>query len=396
MRFAGTHATLGIAHFNLRALGALRHVWSCRVHGVLEDALLPEVRAASVDCLDTLTPRSAFPRPGRGGPLRRGLAHLRRRSSPFGASIPLPDAEYVLHPFFRALAPPGTPTLLCCFDVHLLDFPEKYGRHRDSLLRRYAESVGRAGAVVVPFPRPFRLLPSLVPASAAKVFLTVCPTLLGDVPLSEDVLRAVTARFAPPSGHRLVLYPGQLNAHKNHVGLVEAAAQLVKRGMPVTFLCPGSEKSPELTARIREEVRSFGLEERFQLPGFLASEEVRALYELCDMAISPSQAEGGNAIVQEAIHFGKPVACAGIDAAREHARWIGAAVPFFDPDDPADMARAIERVLDDPTSHAARNRAAQETVRGWTWERLARRYAEILDWLLAGAERRARPSPDAC
>lgn len=388
MHLAGDRATLGIAHFTASALGELRREWGWEVEVVVDDALLAEYGEDRRAFLDVITPRSEIAPRGRRPFWRRGLARLR--------PPPAPQAEYVPHPFFEALSRPPTPVLLCCFDLHIVDVPEKYGRHRDRLFQVYARSLARASAVVVPFPRPFRLLPSLVPGVADKLFLTACPTLLGDIPLREEVLRSVRERFGPPPGSRLLLYPGALHVHKNHVRLIEALSILIARGQRVTLVCPGSEHAPEATAAIREAIRSFGVEAHVVLPGFLSSEEVRGLYECCDLAVSPSHAEGGNAIVQEAIHFGRPVACSGIDAAREHVRFMGASVPFFDPDDAGDIARAIEGVLADPAACVAANRSARETVQSWTWERLARRYAEILDWLVAGADPRARPPAEVC
>ena len=377
MQLAGAQASLGIAHYTTRALAALRERGGWAIDGVADDPAALREAAPALAFLDTL----GRPRAGRGlgAALRRALSGSPAR----------PDAEYLPHPFSNALS--ETPVLLCCFDLFVVDAPEKYGRHRESRLRHYAESVARARAIVVPFPRTFRMLPSVFPAARGKLFLAACPTLLGDVPLRDEALRSVAERFRLRGDARLVLYPGALHHHKNHVGLIEAAALLVKRGLPVTFVCSGSETSPEVAARIRDALRSFDMEAHVLLPGFLPSEEVRALYEICDLAVSPSHAEGGAAIVQEAVHFGRPVACSGIDAAREHVRWIGADVPFFDPSDPADIARAIERALEDPGRQVAANRAARERVGSWTWEALAQRYAEILDWLADGAHPRARP-----
>jgi glycosyltransferase involved in cell wall biosynthesis len=387
MQIAGAYANLGIAHYTACALTALREGGAWAVDGVADDAVARTYRAADLDWVDTMTPRSALGGGGLGGALWRGISARRGAESLRSR----PDAEYLPHPFAKPLGAPRAPTLLCCFDLFVVDAPEKYGRHLESRRGHYAERVALADAIVVPFPRTFRLLPSVFPAAQGKLFRTACPTLLGDVPLREDLVRSVAARFRPDPAARLVLYPSALHQHKNHAGLIAAAALLVERGRRVTFVCPGSEHSPETTEPIRAAIRSFEMAEHVLLPGFLRSEEVRALYEICDLAISPSRAEGGNAIVQEAIHFGRPVACAGIEAAREHVQAMGAAVPFFDPDDPHDMARAVEEVLQDPGRHVAANARARETIRSWTWRRLAQRYAEILDWLVQGADPGKRP-----
>jgi glycosyltransferase involved in cell wall biosynthesis len=62
----------------------------------------------------------------------------------------------------------------------------------------------------------------------------------------------------------------------------------------------------------------------------------------------------------------------------------GDAAVYFNPDDPADIARAFEAALDEPTRADYRERGFAQLSR-YSWERCAERTYEVYQKALAGA-----------
>jgi alpha-1,3-rhamnosyl/mannosyltransferase len=82
----------------------------------------------------------------------------------------------------------------------------------------------------------------------------------------------------------------------------------------------------------------------------------------------PSFNEGFGLPVAEAMIRGTPVACASRGSLPEVG---GNAVLLFDPADPAQIARALERLLTDDAEVARLVAAGRERAAGFTWERAA-------------------------
>ena len=72
--------------------------------------------------------------------------------------------------------------------------------------------------------------------------------------------------------------------------------------------------------------------------------------------------------VLEAMVRGAPVACSDRASLPEVA---GGAALLFDPERPAEIARAIERLVADPTERARLTRAGHKRAAAFSWERSA-------------------------
>ena len=109
------------------------------------------------------------------------------------------------------------------------------------------------------------------------------------------------------------------------------------------------------------------------LTGHFPQESLPELYSAADACVFPSKTEGVGFPVLEAFACGIPVACANCGALPEIAQ--DAAV-FFNPDEPAEIAAAIERIvrLSSCANEDFRNelvKKAEERVAKYTWERCA-------------------------
>src|SRR5262249_20573285 len=109
------------------------------------------------------------------------------------------------------------------------------------------------------------------------------------------------------------------------------------------------------------------------LTGFVSDRDLAALYRSCELFVFPSLYEGAGLPILEAMTCGAPVAASGISAMPE---LLGDVRATFDPSDPADIARCISEVLDDPAMLDALRERSRKRAALYTWERVAQRTIE--------------------
>jgi glycosyltransferase involved in cell wall biosynthesis len=366
---------LGVAHFTLKTFAALRTYYginiTCNVAPEMLAAL--ERRTESWDelfnrhdCIPVniksfMDGRKVFPTFHTAGLVAGGAA-----------------IEYVPSHFLRHMS--MLPKVVICFDIHLFDVPWKYADW-NYYFQLLTSNLKGASAIIVPFLRPFRKLPTLIDGIEDKIFYTDCPTLLADTPLEKRVVDDVRQRYKRSERTKVLIYPAQLQAHKGHKNLIAALAILRERGNDIHLICPGSDFQAEITEGLKDHAAKLGMTEHVTFPGYLSSGEVRALYDICDAVVSPSLAEGGNMIAQEAIAFGRPVACADTEPSREQVRLMQARVPLFDPECPTAIADAIYDLIANSKDYLAANAQARKLIQNWTWEKVAERCMETFHWV---------------
>lgn len=285
--------------------------------------------------------------------------------------------ELLLHHFQVPVT--KCPYVVITHDLHIWDVPWKYNdikrKHRD-----LSKLIGGAAAVITEFPRTYYDLPKVLPNVPNALFLSVSPSMRKPTSTSQDMHAAVTEKYKLQRGAPLVLYPAQLQLHKNHLSLFKAVKQVLRQQPALRVVCCGSEKQEKITNSLREALCELELIGTVFLPGRVSDEELQALYERADLVVSPSLAEGGAYIALEAIEQGKKVAVAAIRPALLHLRLMNAHIPTFDPLDIDCMANTITAALAE--SHS--NTTALATIKSWTWELAASQYAEVLQWVHAG------------
>jgi phosphatidylinositol alpha-1,6-mannosyltransferase len=184
----------------------------------------------------------------------------------------------------------------------------------------------------------------------------------------------------------LLLTVARLVPRKGHLVVLEALRQLA---FPVCWLVAGDGPMREqLACAIVES----GMEGRVCLIGEVSNEELRALYQACDIfVLSPEEqrqgprldSEGFGLVFLEAAACGKPAIASAISGCSEaviHGE-TGLLVP---PGDPKALAAAIERMAFEPGLAALLGFGALASVRAASgWPRAARQIGEIYDDLVA-------------
>jgi glycosyltransferase involved in cell wall biosynthesis len=283
------------------------------------------------------------------------------------------DLLIQIHQFQRRLL--DLPTVLVVHDVHAYDVGWKYAGLRRKTVWSLHKNLIRADAVVSHFPHTIARVVEVEPLAAGKTRLTVCPSLIADFELDAGTVDTVRRRFRLDDGRPTILYPAQLQLHKNHWNLLTAVYELQREGNEIRLICPGGIAQPESWgATLEQRISYLGLSD-VHFPGYLLGRDVRALYVLATAVVSPSLAEGGAYLAQEALAHDRAAACSAIPAALAHLERMSLDIPTFDPYDADAIAMALRKVVDDPDGIVAGYGPAHEMVAGWTWDRLA---AEVL------------------
>lgn len=157
---------------------------------------------------------------------------------------------------------------------------------------------------------------------------------------------------------KFFFYPAQFFQHKNHVGLAKAVA-LLKQELPDIYVVAAGNTEQNGYATFMDIVKKEGLEENFLMPGYLPIEELVWLYRHARALVMPTYFGPTNVPPMEAMALGCPVAISGIYAMPEQC---GDAALYFNPDDPADIAKILRKLwTDDILYQELREKGLQRT-----------------------------------
>ena len=210
---------------------------------------------------------------------------------------------------------------------------------------------------------------------------------------SDEAIARVRERYQ--LNHPLVLYVGNIKPHKNLVRLIEAFAELRRRGFDELKLLIIGDEISKLPA-LRRAVHSHKLHKHVRFLGYLADETLAILYRLASVFVFPSLYEGFGLPPLEAMASGTPVVTSNVSSMPEVT---GDAAVLVDPYNVESIVDGIARVLTDPALAAELRRKGIARAREFSWERSVERTraavpgsmrtALIHDWLtgMRGGER---------
>jgi rhamnosyl/mannosyltransferase len=225
-----------------------------------------------------------------------------------------------------------------------------------AIYRPFVERIlRRAAAVVVGTPAHFRSS-EVLPAAGVQ-------DKLAQVPYGVDFSRFAhagpgVAQIRRRFGERIVFALGRHVYYKGFEFLLEAMAAL-----PDAHLILGGEGP--LTGELRARAADLGVATRVTFVGEIPDEQLADFYFACDVFCMPSvePAEAFGLVQVEAMACGRPVVCCelhnGVTYVNRHNE-TGLVVP---PRQPAALADALRRLLDDVTLRVRLGNAAAERVR---------------------------------
>jgi len=184
---------------------------------------------------------------------------------------------------------------------------------------------------------------------------------------------------------RFILYTGGDDFRKNLEGAVRSFADVsgaVRRQVQLVIACAMGDRSRSQLLRLAAKV---GLTESdVVLTGYVATEDLLALYRLCDAFIFPSLYEGFGLPVLEAMSCGAPVLGSDNSSIREI---IGRSDALFDPRRASDLAAKLTKVLIDEGYANDLRRHGLARAQDFSWQRSA----EYAVSALVAAHQRASP-----
>jgi glycosyltransferase involved in cell wall biosynthesis len=202
-------------------------------------------------------------------------------------------------------------------------------------------------------------------------------------PVSDSCQRAAVLE-AHQIEQPYLLYTGGINPRKNIIALLKAFALLCPSHPQLQLVIVGK---PQWRATPLEAAsQQLGIAERIRLVGYVADADLPTLYRAASCFVFPSLYEGFGLPPLEALACGTPVVCSNSSSLPEV---VGDAALLVEPHDISGLARAIERVLDEPELAAELRARGLRRAAGFSWERTARITVEIYQAALRRAGQKA-------
>jgi glycosyltransferase involved in cell wall biosynthesis len=174
--------------------------------------------------------------------------------------------------------------------------------------------------------------------------------------------------------------PGTKNTRKNFGGMIEAYKRCRNQvGFKHKFVVAGKD-----CYRFSEEynIRNGGLEKDVVFPGYIDQSDLPALYTLADLYLYPSFIEAFPIPICEALACGCPIVTSRDTGCGEIA---GDAALLVDPADPAEIAGAICKVLEDEKLRQRLSAKGIERSRMFSWDKCAKETFAFFESVMAGA-----------
>lgn len=250
------------------------------------------------------------------------------------------------------------PTAITVFDVQHHELPQLFSRG-ERLFRRWAYDGGARSADLVITSSDYsreRLREHVGAENVEVVHLGIDLERFTPDPGPDD--ERLLAELGVPE--RFVIYPANLWPHKNHERLLEAFARVADDGLELVLTGATYGRSVE--------------GERVRHLGFVPHAAVPALFRRARAMVFPSLYEGFGAPPLEAMACGCPVASS---TRGSLAEMVGEAVLGFDPEDPAAIAAAIERIATDEELRSRLAALGPAHAAGFSWEAAAARHVEL-------------------
>ena len=249
--------------------------------------------------------------------------------------------------------------------IHDLSFLDRPDESRTDVRRDYPSLVhahaARADRIVVSSRYAAGEVASRLGVAPAKIAL--CPPGAPSWPPRQDT---------PSSGY--ILFMGTIEPRKNVGVLLDAYERLLTRpaaGLPELVLA--GKATPAARAWL-DRLERPPLRGAVRHLGYVESDRRRALYAGARLLVLPSLDEGFGLPVLEAMATGVPVVAANRGALPEV---VGTAGLLIDPDNPAGLAAAIEKLLTDaPFASECASRGLAR-AREFQWGRTAERMCDV-------------------
>jgi glycosyltransferase involved in cell wall biosynthesis len=172
-----------------------------------------------------------------------------------------------------------------------------------------------------------------------------------------------------------LLYVSIVDMYKHQWHVAEAVSVLRKNNIPVVLNLVGPAYPPALRRLNNALKRLDPLGEFIRYIGAVPHSQLHTQYEEADVCVFASSCENMPNILLEGMASGLPIACSRRGPMPEV---LGDAGMYFDPENAADIARALRELIDSPTLRARLAQGSFDRARVYSWDRCAGETFEFL------------------
>jgi glycosyltransferase involved in cell wall biosynthesis len=166
-----------------------------------------------------------------------------------------------------------------------------------------------------------------------------------------------------------LLYVSRIDAYKHQWAVAKATAILRAKGWPVQVDLIGSDYYQPAVKQLRAVMETEDPTASFiRHHGSMPYAKLPEFYHQADLAVFASSCENLPNILLESMAAGLPIACADRGPMPEVLQEAGI---YFDPEDPEQMALAIEQLILDPELRGRLAAQSFEAAKSFTWEHCA-------------------------
>ena len=304
-------------------------------------------------------------------------------------NVPLPVELFtgltdLFHGPSFTLPPSFTPSLLTVHDLSFLRYP--HGAHPALLAwltKAVPRSLRRARHVLADSESTRTDLIELMQVPTDRITVIGAGVEERFKPVTDpETLGQVRARYKLPD--RFILSVSTLEPRKNFTGLIAAFNQMVTSSrlssMADLHLVIAGGKG-WLYDDIFAAAETSPLRERIHFAGYVADEDLPALYSLATLFAFPSHYEGFGIPVLESMACGTPVVCANNSSLPEIA---GDAALLIEATDTEALADAIHHLVIDTSLREKLIQRGYEQAGKFRWEKAARRLLDVYSTIAGG------------
>ncbi|QLG48918.1 glycosyltransferase family 4 protein [Natrinema halophilum] len=272
--------------------------------------------------------------------------------------------------YFRLPADINAPSVVTVYDMIHERFADELGNAEATSAMKQA-SVERADHVIAiskctkdDLVKYFDIAPEKV----SVIHLAADPVF---EPVDDSTVSRLRAEYDLPE--QFLLYVGRRGGYKNFDTLLEAYADW-EYAEDVSLVCVGGgEKWSNAEA---ETIRQANLEESTQLITWVDDNELRSFYTAATAFVYPSRYEGFGIPPLEAMQCETPVVASNVSAIPEV---VGEAGTYVDPDDPADIRRALSEVILDPEYRELLVERGLRQAKAFDWQQTTRQTYQVYE-----------------
>lgn len=177
-----------------------------------------------------------------------------------------------------------------------------------------------------------------------------------------------------PVPEHYVLFAGVLKERKNVLGIIRAFA-LFSKHYPNHKLLIAGKKEGEYYEVLKKTIQELGITESVVFLGYVSDAHLAYLYRHAESFVFPSFIEGFGMPVLEAMYAGLPVITSNTGALAEVS---GDAALLVDPNNPDDIARAMQRLAEDTRLRDEYIQRGHTRVKEFSWHETARHLLEVI------------------